>query len=257
MRRKNEKGQTLVMAALVLIVLLGFAGLAVDMGVLRYDKRLQQTAADAAAIAGADELRLGGAVITAGQGAANANGFTDGGAACTDTSNVGCVSVTINNPPNSGPHFGNAHYVEAIVTVVQPTFFIRALGRDRSLVSARAVATAVGNSGTGAGCVYTLGPPGHGIDGVVVSGTPILNAPTCGVFDNGDFKTNGQTLEVHAAQVGVVGDSRNNGGGCVDIGGQGAAGLVEAPDDCRPPAGPHGDAVVVQLTGVAVDDLVR
>src|SRR5580704_6808961 len=51
----RESGQALLAAAFSLIVLLGAAGLAIDMGYLRYQKRLQQSAADSAALAGAAE----------------------------------------------------------------------------------------------------------------------------------------------------------------------------------------------------------
>ena len=54
MTRNKEAGQALIAALAALgIVLLGFAGLGIDIGYMRYEKRLQQTAADAAAIAGA------------------------------------------------------------------------------------------------------------------------------------------------------------------------------------------------------------
>ena len=56
MIRRKQSGQVMVSAALMLVVLLGFAGLGIDMGVLRYEKRLQQTAADGAAIAAATNL---------------------------------------------------------------------------------------------------------------------------------------------------------------------------------------------------------
>ena len=56
MTRRKEAGQALVFAALGMTVFLGFAGLAIDMGMLRYDRRLQQSAADAAALAGASNL---------------------------------------------------------------------------------------------------------------------------------------------------------------------------------------------------------
>jgi len=49
----------LIFTAAALVVLMGFAGLAIDMGVMRHDKRLQQTAADAAAIAGASTCHSG------------------------------------------------------------------------------------------------------------------------------------------------------------------------------------------------------
>lgn len=49
----QEEGQALVMAALLMSVLLGFAALVVDVGYLYTEKRQLQTAVDAAALAGA------------------------------------------------------------------------------------------------------------------------------------------------------------------------------------------------------------
>ena len=78
MTRKNERGQVLAFTALGLTLLMGFAGLAVDMGVLRYQRRLQQSAADAAAIAGANNLSFpaSGGVVAGAQDASARNGFS-------------------------------------------------------------------------------------------------------------------------------------------------------------------------------------
>ena len=58
--RKEEAGQALIAAVAALgVALMGFAGLGIDMGYMRYEKRLQQTAADGAAIAGAADLLYG------------------------------------------------------------------------------------------------------------------------------------------------------------------------------------------------------
>src|ERR1019366_7157519 len=114
MTRKNEAGQALIAAVVALgVVLMGFAGLGIDMGYLRYEKRLQQTAADSAAIAGAAELLYGSAGVTnAAKHDSAANGSTDG------TNNV---TVTVHNPPTSGPHNAAAGYVEVLVAQVHPT----------------------------------------------------------------------------------------------------------------------------------------
>ena len=105
MQRNGEKGQALVFTALALTVLLGFAGLGIDMGVLRYQRRLEQSAADAVALAGASELCCGGglpAIDAAAQNAATANGFT---AAYTEVSNcessgaaIGTTCVDVDSP---------------------------------------------------------------------------------------------------------------------------------------------------------------
>src|ERR1700736_6132668 len=104
MSRKNEVGQTLIFAALSLSVLLGFVGLGVDMGILRYEKRLQQTAADAASVAAASNLSFGG-VEPGAQNAAASTGFTDNGGGqisnCKNTAAVGKVCVQVLNPPGA------------------------------------------------------------------------------------------------------------------------------------------------------------
>ena len=119
--RNGEAGQSLVLVGVALIVLIGVLGLAVDMGYLRYVRRELQTAADAAAYAGAMDITYG-TVSTAGQAAASENGFPNG---------ANGVTVTINNPPQHGPYAGASYptYVEAIVTqTTVPTFFSRIFG---------------------------------------------------------------------------------------------------------------------------------
>src|ERR1700680_3743846 len=177
MTRKKESGQALVFGVVVLgIVLMGFAGLGIDVGVMRYDKRLQQTAADAAAIAGASNIAAGG--VTAGAHAASkANSFTDG---------QNNVTVTVHNGPTSGPHNGNSAYVEVLVAAIQPTYFMRILGINNQTVTARAVATTL-SGGVQNGCLYTLGAPPSAILGVNIIGNATLNATSCGIIDNRNF----------------------------------------------------------------------
>ncbi|MGC2282256.1 MAG: pilus assembly protein TadG-related protein, partial [Candidatus Acidiferrales bacterium] len=194
MTRKSESGQALVFTALALVVLLGFAGLAIDMGTLRYQKRLQQSAADAAAIAGASNLASSSGGVSAGAVAASAtNGFSAGsaGSGCpppAPATTVGSVAVAVNNPPCSGPHNGDGKYVEVYVSEVQPTYFMSIFGVNSETITARAVATNL-SGGNGGGCLYTLGPPSSSIEGVNINGNATLNGPSCGIVDNGNFNT--------------------------------------------------------------------
>lgn len=229
---KADEGQALVTAALALTVLLGFTGLAVDMGVLRYEKRLQQTAADAAAIAGASNLPFGG-VASGAQNASASNGFTDNGGGqvnnCTSSTTVGTVCVEINNPPLSGPHTGDSNYVEALVAAVHPTYFMRVLGVNSKSVTARAVATIRGGGPEGA-CLYTLGPPTDEIQGVNINGSATLDGPSCGIVDNGNFNTKGNKLVVNAGTFGVSGDWERAGpGGTVTCTGSATCPTVDMP----------------------------
>ena len=67
LRNKRQAGQALVAATFGLVALLGATGLAIDMGYLRYQKLLQQSAADSAALAGAAEIGFGGDSTAAAQ----------------------------------------------------------------------------------------------------------------------------------------------------------------------------------------------
>ena len=55
-RLRSERGQALVLAALAMVVILGFAALSIDVGYWYSQKREVQKAVDAAALAGAQEL---------------------------------------------------------------------------------------------------------------------------------------------------------------------------------------------------------
>src|SRR5579862_8146498 len=215
MRYNKQSGQALVFAAVGLVALLGFAGLAMDMGLLRYEKRLQQTAADGIALAEAKELNFFNSVDapTATNSSAS-NGFASPSfvqnTPCPST--VAQLTVTVNNPPLSGPHNGDNNYVEACVTVPQPTYFMQIFGVTSEVVNARAVATnfkGPQNPG-GTGCIYTLGPPSKKLTansaGVGSSGSVILNAPTCGINDNGNLILNGGAqLSITAGSIGYGG----------------------------------------------------
>jgi uncharacterized membrane protein len=56
----DESGQMIVLTAMSMVVLIAFLGFAIDVGHFRYVKRNLQSAADAAALAGALEVRICG-----------------------------------------------------------------------------------------------------------------------------------------------------------------------------------------------------
>src|SRR5437879_7955357 len=94
-RRAGARGQVLAMTAFSLIALCALVGLAADTGYFFDCKRQMQTAADAAALAGAEQLRRGGngQIVSAADAAAASNGFTN---------NVSGTSIAVHIPPSSG-----------------------------------------------------------------------------------------------------------------------------------------------------------
>jgi Flp pilus assembly protein TadG len=195
---RHEHGQILALFGIGLVVLMGFMALAVDVGMLWSDRREMQTAADAAAEAGAVALRQGNNVTTAARDAAGLNSFTNG--AVVDGNSI---SVAVNNPPTSGPYSGNANYVEAIVEQPQATYFLRALGYNTVDVSTRAVSGYV----NGPGCVISLNPSAN--SAITVSGSASITAPKCNVVDDSNASSsalNGSgSASITANAIGVVG----------------------------------------------------
>lgn len=177
----RNSGQALVAATVGLVALIGATGLAVDMGYLRYQKRLQQSAADSAALAGASEVSYGQAGPAARQDSL-INGFADG---------QNSVTIVVNEPPATGPYTLDASAVEVLITAIHPTFFMKIFGVNTATLTARAVASAGGRN-----CVYALA----GGLGITNSGT--FNGPLCGILDDGDLNNSGS---ITAASVGVHG----------------------------------------------------
>jgi Flp pilus assembly protein TadG len=169
----GESGQVIVVAVLSMAILLGFLAFAVDVGILLRQKRVLQTAADSAAIAGAAELSNG---IVAARAAAltdsSQNGVTNGS---------GGVAISVTNPPSSGPNASSAAkalYVEVLISKPQQTFFMNVFNIASLPVKVRAVAKAVAANS----CIWALNTAaGKGVD---IGGTTQLSLPNCGIIDN-------------------------------------------------------------------------
>jgi len=165
--RQSLPGQVMLLVTTALIAVLGLAGLATDAGLLWTEKGQMQTAADAAAVAGALAVVSGGNVTSAARKDSSVNGFTD------DTNGV---TVTVHNPPASGSYAGDSSAVETIVKKTEPTFFLRVLGVNSVPVEARAVAH------TGArDCIYVMDPTAS--NALVASGSSSLSS-SCGIIVN-------------------------------------------------------------------------
>jgi hypothetical protein len=198
-RWKDESGQTLVLTAVSMTLLIGFLGLALDAGTLFRSRRQMQIAADGAAMAAATSYKFTGAVGTARTAGKNA-GVVDGVPSASN--------VTVNCPPQSGPNQGGGGscngYFEAIVNEPSPTFFMRFLNFGNVTVAARAVA---GTPAASNACVIVLDP--SAAQSMELQGSFTVSAPNCSIVvdstnsDGLDFTGGGGTLS--AGSVAVVG----------------------------------------------------
>ena len=100
--------------------------LAVDTGYFFREKRMAQSAADAAAIAAAEEATSGnsGNMQAAANAVAKMNGFDPGA-----VSNP--ATVQINSPPKYGSYAGSSGYTEVIVSRQIPTLLLGVFSPSR------------------------------------------------------------------------------------------------------------------------------
>lgn len=184
---RGDEGQTTVFFAVMMTVIIALVGLSVDFGNLCFTENRLHMAAEAAALGGA--LELGpcfganncSAMQTAATSALNENGLTGS----VLTTNCGTVSnstltLLLNNPPcytgSTDPNNGKSKYVEAVVSMKTPTYFVRLIGFSTVSLSARAEAVRTANPN----CIYALDQSGP--NAITVSILASLTA-TCGVVD--------------------------------------------------------------------------
>lgn len=197
--KQSESGQTLVLVALSMTVLMGFVAFAANMGLVFREQRNLQIAADAAATAGALNLRNGLSASSAAETAANQNGVTNDtlitSAACSGTGTLICVYT----PPVDGPNKGSAYFVEVIVRQSRPSGLIGMFtGSTAMNVAARAVA----GTPPGKGCVFALN---SGVDlNFTQSGN--LTFPNCNVYSDGSL-SDSTSGTITANYIGLEGTS--------------------------------------------------
>lgn len=253
--RRTEKGQTLVLFALGVVVLLGFAALVFDLGQAYVDRRTEQDVADAAALSAARYLASCPspqsttncpAAVDAAVTLATSQGYTDG---------VNGVHVTVKLPPGGETEFaGFPDTVEVQITGTRNSLFAGIFGRTTQTTGALAVAqnstgyslpysllaldpTSCGtNKINGNGGAVTLGGTIH-VDSscpnqaLLLSGQGVLSAPECDVV--GGVQVSGGATNNCTTQpsgVTVYGDP-----------------LAELP----PPPLPDAPAPIVQVSGTA------
>jgi Flp pilus assembly protein TadG len=202
---RDESGQSIVIVHVFIgFVAMGLLALALDAGMLSRQQRMAQAAADAAALAAAEELSAGNSSNE--QAAANAiaklNGFDT-----TLPTNPAVVTLTT---PSTGNYTGSS-YVQATVSRPIPTTFLRAFGSDWATMRVAATSIA-GGSQTSQTCVCLEGGSGQDLN---MSNDSSITANNCGVIDNSSSSNavgivGGSTLK--ALTLGTVSTDWDNSG---------------------------------------------
>lgn len=185
---KNEDGAVSVLFALSMAFLLGFAALSADVAMVHLKKAEMQNAADAGALAGAQDLPNAGNAISKAKDFAELNGA--------ERSNI-----TVTTPYN-----GDDTKIQVVVTAENvPHFFASIWGNTETDVPARAVAEKI-----------TTGPSGPAIfsgsscEPLIIDGRNITVIG--GAHTNHRFVADGRNISVEGAVTAVKGsvlDGRN------------------------------------------------
>ena len=216
---QKRRGVVAVLVAVCLVALLSIAAIAIDGGVLLEDRRSVQAAADAAALAAANQLyndwatnkgidKYGKAADSAFL-TASANGYN----------NDGLTSVvTVKIPPTSGSFVGNNGYAEVTITYNQKRGFSAIFGSGDVPVQGRAVARGKKNNSDIGLLVLNSGAPGaltiNGSAGMTVDGRVIVDSsdPKAAVSSgNAGLKSTGMSITGGYTSSGTSSFSANPG----------------------------------------------
>lgn len=199
MRSRRESGTVLPLVALTLAVLMGFGGMAVDVGYWEYNQRQQQNAADAAAIGGAQQELYttcgtgSSSIRTAAQNDATKNGYTDDSGVTT--------TVAVNNPPASpNPFSGDSCAVDVQITKTNvPTWFTQFLGQGPGIKETTEAVATLSSAGP---CIWALTTSQQND----FSNTTMV-APKCSIVMN--TNANFSNSSVEAAYIGYASGTNN------------------------------------------------
>ncbi len=206
--RRPQRGQAIVLVALMILVLFGFVGLAIDSGRAYLDRRHLQAAADAAALAAAYAYMNTSNYAQSEQMAAQtyaSNEALYGSISCVGlgTVAVSCsfsdpwgqlLNIIITNKGIAGVSFA------VTVTHSMPVALMQVLGSGQT-INVSAAATAVARrAGTNGAAIQTLSPSGCGGNG----GQSLTFQGTSQTFVTGDIWSNGSVFDNSAGAGGSV-----------------------------------------------------
>jgi hypothetical protein len=207
----DEEGSYLLYMTVVLPVLIGAGGLAGEGGLLFFNHRTLQSAADAAAYGAAvaysnDSTMTNAQVTSQAQAIVASYGFALG------TGNDQ-ANVTVPGPWPPPASYAGKPYTAIKVDVSRPqsaifaSMFFPVLPNS---VSATAIIGGGGSGGNNGQCILALAPTGTALSS---QGTPTINAVNCGIYSNSTSKDSknpsislGGTASITAGSVGAAGD---------------------------------------------------
>jgi hypothetical protein len=237
-RRRSESGQSYIIMAMMMVIMLGFSALAIDGGNLYHEHRRAQNAADAAAMAAALAKIKGQPLGTVALTSTTTNDFVTTAQACSPAGSdcvlgVGTdLTIEVTNPPREGQYAGNPEYIRVSIEHKVNTSFAHLVFSGGLHDAVEAVSRVWPTQSFISYAIFATSE--HACKGVWFSGTGDTNITGGGVFSNSDAAS-------ASCQSGVQGGSgaisvANPHGievvGTFDMGGSGA--VSPAPAEYAP-----------------------
>jgi Flp pilus assembly protein TadG len=135
---RRDRGQVLVIFAFGAVGILAVAALVFDVGQNLFERRKQQDAADAAALAGARFLVAPGCRTN--ESVANCPAAYDAALDLATTHGYAAGQITVSIPPASGPFAGYAGHVQVAINANRGSYFAGVVGIAGFQIGASAVA---------------------------------------------------------------------------------------------------------------------
>lgn len=188
---KNRTGNVLVLTALAMPLIIGFAGLATDSIMWSLDKRQLQRSADSAALSGAFAK------------AQSQNSIASATDDIADTNTLVLFSApTIETPPTAGAYAGETDAVRVVLQTQRNLPFSSLFLSSAPVIEVDATASVLNN---GNYCVISLDDSTD--TGVIATGSAMIDL-NCGIFANsrsGNAVSVGGASSVVSTPVGAVG----------------------------------------------------
>jgi len=204
-KQSQERGQAILLMAVAMVGMLGFAAVALDGGNIYAEQRRAQSAADNAVLAGAYQYMRGITSSTTISNSALAN------AALNDYDNNSTSNwVKFYRPPITGAYVGNTSYMQVVITERVPTALAHLVYQGPFQLTVNAVAYA-----------KTGGPPvsGNAIVALAKTGCSIVESN-----GNGGMVVSGGGIFANSDATGC-----GNGGSVIDAAGNGSSVTVDPP----------------------------
>ena len=191
---RSDKGQVLVLVALAIFALLGFAALGIDVGYMYSVRHELQRSADAGALAGASAFTTGDWNDTS-MALDHPRGIADFRARDFASRDV-VVKTRLNPAGEVAVSFPSLDHIEVVTSRNADLFFARILGMSNRLITARAVAkAAVAGPEVNVNCVkpwaitYPWADAPQTVPGKGTSHLPPYPETDCGILASRFIKT--------------------------------------------------------------------